>query len=109
MKIDILTLFPEMLKPMLSESILGRAIAAGLLQVRLTDIREFTADRHRRADDYPFGGGAGMVMAAQPIADAIAARDPEHRARRIYLSPRGRKLDQRVVEELAREPQLLLL
>ena len=109
MKIDILTLFPEMLKPMLSESILGRAIAAGLLQVRLTDIREFTADRHRRVDDYPFGGGAGMVMAAQPIADAIAARDPEHRARRIYLSPRGRKLDQRIVEELAREPQLLLL
>ena len=109
MKIDILTLFPGMLKPMLAESILGRAIAAGLLDVRLTDIRDFTADRHRRVDDYPFGGGAGMVMAAQPIADAIAACDPDHRARRIYLSPRGRTLDQRIVEELAREERLLLL
>ena len=87
---------------MLSESILGRAIAAGLLQVRLTDIREFTADRHRRVDDYPFGGGAGMVMAAQPIADAIAARDPgTPRPAHLPLPRAGEKLDQRIVEELA--------
>ena len=109
MNVDILTLFPEMLRPMLSQSILGRAVEADLLRVRLTDIRDFTADRHRRVDDYPFGGGAGMVMAAQPIVDAVDAVDPERRARRVYLSPRGRRLDQRVVEELAREENLLLL
>ena len=109
MRIDVLTLFPEMLAPMLSGSILGRAVSAGLLDVRLTNIRDFTEDRHRRTDDYPFGGGAGMVMFAQPIVDAVEAMDPGHRARRIYLSPRGRTLTQRVVEELAQEESLLLL
>lgn len=109
MKIDILTLFPEMLRSMLSSSILGRAVSAGLLDVQLTNIRDYTENKHRCTDDYPFGGGAGMVMFAQPIVDAVRARDPEHRARRIYLSPRGRTLTQRVVEELAREEALLLL
>ncbi|MGN0801840.1 MAG: tRNA (guanosine(37)-N1)-methyltransferase TrmD, partial [Candidatus Faecivicinus sp.] len=109
MKIEVLTLFPEMLAPMLSGSILGRAIEAGHLQVSLTNIRDYTQDRHRRTDDYPFGGGAGMVMFPQPIVDAVQARDPGHRARRIYLSPRGRTLTQRVVEELSREESLLLL
>lgn len=109
MKIDILTLFPEMLRPMLSGSILGRAVSAGLLGVQLTNIRDYTENKHRCTDDYPFGGGAGMVMFAQPIVDAVRARDPEHRARRIYLSPRGRTLTQRVVEELAQEEALLLL
>ena len=109
MKIEVLTLFPEMLAPMLSGSILGRAIEAGHLQVNLTNIRDYTQDKHRRTDDYPFGGGAGMVMFPQPIVDAVQARDPEHRARRIYLSPRGRTLTQRVVEELSREESLLLL
>lgn len=109
MKIDVLTLFPDMLRPMLSGSILGRAIDAGLIEVNLTDIRGYTTHRHRCTDDYPFGGGAGMVMYAQPIVDAVQALDPEHRARRIYLSPRGRTLTQRVVEELAQEDALLLL
>lgn len=109
MKIDILTLFPEMLRPMLSGSILGRAVSAGLLDVQLTNIRDYTENKHRCTDDYPFGGGAGMVMFAQPIVDAVRARDPEHRARRIYLSPRGRTLTQSVVEELAQEEALLLL
>lgn len=109
MKIDVLTLFPEMLQPMLSGSILGRAIEAGHLSVHLTNIRDFTQDKHRRTDDYPFGGGAGMVMFPQPIEDAIKACDPEHRARRIYLSPRGRTLTQTIVEELAQEEALLFL
>lgn len=109
MKIDVLTLFPEMLHPMLSGSILGRAIEAGHLSVQLTNIRDFTQDKHRRTDDYPFGGGAGMVMFPQPIEDAIKACDPEHRARRIYLSPRGRTLTQSIVEELAQEEALLFL
>jgi len=109
MKIDVLTLFPEMLSPMLGGSILGRAIEAGYITVNCTDIREYTTNKHRNTDDYPFGGGAGMVMYAQPIVDAIEAVDPEHRARRIYMSPRGRTLTQKVVEELAQEESLLLL
>ena len=110
MKIKVFTLFPDMLRPTLNASILGRAIAAGLLEVELVNIRDYTQDKHRRTDDYPFGGGAGMVMSAQPIVDAFAARCPDpFCGRRIYLSPRGRRLDQGIVEELAREEELALL
>ena len=110
MRIKVFTLFPDMLRPMLAQSILGRAISAGLLQVELIDIRDYTLDKHRNTDDYPFGGGAGMVMSAQPIVDAFAANLPDpFPGRRIYLSPRGRTLTQRVVEELAREEELVLL
>ncbi len=96
MRIKVFTLFPDMLRPMLSQSILGRAVAAGLIDVRLIDIREYSADKHRNTDDYPFGGGAGMVMSAQPIVDAFAANLPGD-------------LDQRIVEELAKEEELVLL
>ena len=110
MRIKVFTLFPDMLRPMLAQSILGRAISAGLLQVDLIDIRDYTLDKHRNTDDYPFGGGAGMVMSAQPIVDAFAANLPEgFRGRRVYLSPRGRTLNQRIVEELAGEEELALL
>ena len=73
MKIKILTLFPEMLRPMLSESILGRAIRAGHLDVELVNIRDYAQNKHKNTDDYPFGGGAGMVMLPQPVVDAIEA------------------------------------
>jgi len=110
MRIKVFTLFPEMLRPVLSQSILGRAVDAGLIEVQLIDIRDYTLDRHRRTDDYPFGGGAGMVMSAQPIVDAFAANLPAgFRGRRVYLSPRGRTLNQQIVEELAREEELVLL
>lgn len=110
MRIKVFTLFPEMLRPVLSQSILGRAIAAGLIEVDLIDIREYSADKHRNTDDYPFGGGAGMVMTAQPIVDAFAANLPQpYGGRRIYLSPRGRALNQRIVEALAKEKELALL
>ena len=110
MRIKVFTLFPEMLRPMLGASILGRAIAAGHLQVELIDIREYSADKHRNTDDYPFGGGAGMVMSAQPIVDAFAANLPEDFCgKRVYLSPRGRTLTQKVVEELSKEKELVLL
>ena len=110
MSIKVFTLFPEMLRPMLSQSILGRAVAAGLIDVRLIDIREYSADKHRNTDDYPFGGGAGMVMSAQPIVDAFAANLPEDFCgKRVYLSPRGRTLTQKVVEELSKEKELVLL
>ena len=110
MRIKVFTLFPDMLRPMLAQSILGRAIAAGLIGVDLIDIRDYSKEKHRNTDDYPFGGGAGMVMTAQPIVDAFAANLPEDfHGRRIYLSPRGRTLNQRVVEELAGEAELALL
>ena len=110
MTVDILTVFPEMFESVFAASILGRAREQGLLDIRLTDIRPFSAARHKNTDDYPFGGGAGMVMTAQPIMDAMAAVSaslPD--ARRIYLGPRGKKLTTQLARELAREPSLILL
>ena len=110
MTVSILTIFPEMFESVFSASILGRAREQGLLDVRLTDIRPFSAAKHRNTDDYPFGGGAGMVMTAQPIMDAMAAVSAGlPGARRIYLGPRGRKLSTAVAKELAAEQSLILL
>ncbi len=108
MKIKILTLFPEMLAPMLSGSILGRAIQAGHLDVELINIRDYAENKHKNTHDYPFGGGAGMVMMPQPVVDAIE-KNAEPGMRRIYMSPRGRTLTQKVVEEYARCDSLLFL
>ncbi len=108
MKIDILTLFPEMFTP-LKTSIIGRAVDSGKLEINVVDIREYTLDKHKKCDDAPFGGGAGMVMMAQPIADAILAVDPEHEAKRVYLSPRGRVFSQNIVLEYAKCDKLVLL
>ncbi|MDY6023764.1 MAG: tRNA (guanosine(37)-N1)-methyltransferase TrmD [Candidatus Borkfalkiaceae bacterium] len=108
MRIDILTLFPDMFAP-LKESVIGRAVNSGKLEIVITDIREYTADKHRKCDDTPFGGGAGMVMTAQPIASAINAVDPDHKARRIFMSPKGRTFNQKIVTELSEEERLLLL
>lgn len=108
MKIDVLTLFPEMMAPLFS-SVIGRALESGKAEICVTDIRDYTEDKHKKCDDTPFGGGAGMVMTAQPIASAIEAVDPEHRARRIYLSPKGRVFNQGVVKEYAKEEHLLFL
>jgi tRNA (guanine37-N1)-methyltransferase len=107
MTFKVLTIFPEMLRPMLEGSILGRAIAQGLIKVELIDIRPYSGRKHKNTDDEPFGGGAGMVMLAQPIVDAIEANPVN--GRRIYLSPRGRTLNQRIVEELSRDEEILLL
>lgn len=108
MKIDILTLFPDMFAP-LKESVIGRAVNSGKLEIVITDIRDYTADKHKKCDDTPFGGGAGMVMTAQPIASAITAVDPDHKARRIFMSPKGRTFNQKTVTELSKEERLLLL
>ena len=110
MKIKVLTIFPEMLRPMLEASILGRAIEEGLIEVELIDIRPFSELKHKNTDDYPFGGGPGMVMLAQPIVDAVEActKDGFH-GKRLYLSPRGRTFDQAMAEELAKDGELLLL
>ncbi len=110
MIIDILTIFPEMFGSVFSASILGRAQEQGLLDIRLTDIRPYSASKHRNTDDYPFGGGAGMVMMAQPIMDAVADVSAAHPdARRIYLGPRGKRLTTALARELALENELILL
>ncbi len=108
MKISILTLFPEMFAP-LKTSIIGRAVDSGKLEINVIDIRDYTLDKHKKCDDAPFGGGAGMVMMAQPIADAIKAVDPDHKAKRVYLSPRGRVFNQSIVLEYALVTDLVLL
>ena len=108
MKIDILTLFPEMFAP-LSASILGRAQKENKIQINVVNIRDYSEDKHKKCDDYPFGGGAGMVMTPQPIGSAIAALDPEHKARRIYLSPKGETLRQQKVFSLLEYDHLVLL
>ena len=93
----------------LSMSILGRAQKNGKIEIVVTDIRDYTLDKHKKCDDTPFGGGAGMVMMPQPVASAITAVDPDHRARRIYLSPKGRKFCQNIVTEYAALDRILLL
>ncbi len=108
MRIDILTLFPEMFAP-LKTSIIGRAVDSGKLEIVITDIRDYTLDKHKKCDDAPFGGGAGMVMMPQPIASAIQAVDPDHKAKRVYLSPKGRTFNQKIVLEYGKEEHLLLL
>ena len=108
MKITILTLFPEMFSA-LGASILGRARKENKLEVEIADIRDYTEDKHLKCDDYPFGGGAGMVMMVQPIGSAIEAVDPGHGARRIYLSPKGKTLTQERVVALSGEEHLVLL
>ena len=110
MRIDILTIFPEMFESVFSASILGRAREQGILDIRLTDIRPFSAAKHKNTDDYPFGGGAGMVMTAQPIIDAMASASAScPGARRIYLGPRGKTLNMALARELSRENALILL
>ncbi|MDE6274406.1 MAG: tRNA (guanosine(37)-N1)-methyltransferase TrmD [Clostridiales bacterium] len=108
MKITILTLFPEMFTPLYG-SIVGRAVKENKLQIEVVNIRDYTEDKHLKCDDYPFGGGAGMVMMAQPIGSAIEAVDPEHRARRIYLSPKGKTFRQDMVYALVECEHLVLL
>ena len=109
MRIDILTIFPEMFEGVLGSSMLGRARQNGLIDIRVHNIRDYTDNKHRKTDDYPFGGGAGMVMMAQPIFDCVDAVLGGEKARRILLSPRGRTLNQKIAKELAGEERLLLL
>ena len=108
MKIDILTLFPEMFTP-LTTSIIGRAINDGKIQINIVNIRDYTLDKHKKCDDTPFGGGAGMVMMAQPIKDAVLAVDPNHDAVRLYMSPKGKTLSQELVVDFAKRERILLL
>jgi len=111
MRIDILSIFPDYFRGPLDTSLLGRGRAAGLLSVEVTDLRTFTSDRHRSVDDLPFGGGPGMVLAPGPFFAAVEHlySSLDARPRTVLLTPRGRRLDQALVAELAAEPALLLL
>ncbi|HEX3176928.1 MAG TPA: tRNA (guanosine(37)-N1)-methyltransferase TrmD [Methylomirabilota bacterium] len=108
MRIDVVTLFPEMVEPVVGASMLGRARSRGIVDIRVVDLRDYAAGRHRNADDYQFGGGGGMVLKPEPIFAAVEAlRTPE--ARVVLLDPRGRTLTQRVAGELARRRHLILI
>ena len=106
MKINILTLFPEMLSP-LKQSMLGRAVDNGILELDVTDIRDYTEDKHNRVDDTPYGGGAGMVMQIQPILDAYEAKG--YGGEFIYMSPRGEMLSGELAKELSEKEEITIL
>ncbi|TMK37949.1 MAG: tRNA (guanosine(37)-N1)-methyltransferase TrmD [Actinobacteria bacterium] len=108
MRIDVFTIFPAVVEGPLSGSLLGRAIGAGLLDVRVHDLRAWTGDRHRSVDDAPFGGGPGMVMKPEPLFAAVESLDPD-RGRVLLPSPAGRRLDQALVRELSSEDHLTIL
>lgn len=108
MNIDVLTLFPDMIRPMLAHSMLARAIEGGYASVSVTDIREYSKDKHRKTDDTPFGGGAGMVLSPQPAFDALRAVGAEQK-KKIYMSPRGRMLDRELLTELIEAQDIVIL
>lgn len=111
MRIDILTLFPDMCNGVLGESIIGRARAAGKVEINSVDIRNYTKDKHRRVDDKPYGGGMGMIMQAQPVYDCYRdiCKKADTRVHLIYLTPQGKTLTQQRVKELAKYDNLALL
>ena len=107
MKINILTLFPEMFEP-LKTSIIGRACERELIQINIINIRDFSKDKHKKVDDTPYGGGAGMVMKPDVVYDAFKSLDTKN-AKTIYLSPQGKTLNQEKVKLLSKEENLILL
>lgn len=113
MRFDVMTLFPDMVRGVLSESIIGRAQAAGIIEVECYNIRDFSTDKHRKTDDTPFGGGVGMVMTCQPILDCYASiREKIHsdaRTRVIYMSPKGAIFNHNTAKRLAEYDNLIFL
>ena len=107
MRFDVLTLFPEMFDA-IKQSIIGRAEEKGLIDINLINIRDFSKDKHKKVDDTPYGGGAGMVMMPDVVYEAYKSIQDEN-AKVIYLSPQGKKLNQKLVEELSKEKHLVLL
>ena len=111
MRFDILTIFPEMVMNSLSESVIGRAIRAGIIEVNAINIRDFTLDKHKRTDDYPYSGGGGMIMTPQPIYDAYQsiASACEKKPHTIYLSPKGTVFNQQKAKSLLEYDHIVLL
>lgn len=111
MKFDVLTLFPDMLSAVLGDSIIGRAQDNGFLELNLINIRDFSKNKHRKTDDYPFSGGGGMLMTPQPIYDAYMsiAKDKKNKPHTVYLSPQGKVFSQERAKELAKMDEIVLL
>ena len=108
MRIEVLTLFPEIYRS-LDVGIIGKALKKNAFEVNVTNIRDYSLDKHKRCDDYPYGGGPGMLMTPQPLHDAISAVDPDRRCVRIYLSPKGVTLNQNLVRELSSKENIILI
>lgn len=111
MKFDVLTLFPELINFVMAESIIGRAQENGIIEINAINIRDYSKDKHRKVDDYPFGGGNGMVMACQPVLDAYRelTQKLEEKPKVIYMSPQGSVLTQQMAADLSKEKHLILL
>ncbi|QIL46518.1 tRNA (guanosine(37)-N1)-methyltransferase TrmD [Vagococcus coleopterorum] len=112
MRIDVLTLFPRMFDGPLTESILGKAIEKKLLEVKVTNFRDFSDSKHKNVDDYPYGGGAGMLLKVQPIDESLQAIEketPDTKKRVILLDPAGKKFDQKMAEEFSEEEHLVFI
>ena len=112
MRFHVMSLFPDMINYAMNTSITGRAIESGILSINAVDIRDYTLDKHKRVDDYPYGGGAGMVMQAQPVVDcykAIVKDNNITKPRVIYLTPQGRTFNQEIAKELSKEEDLIFL
>lgn len=112
MRIEILTTFPQMIEAVIGESVLGRALKRGIVEVAAVNLRDFTEDRHRTTDDEPYGGGPGMVMKPEPVfsaVEALAARRPAEKVRVLLMTPQGRRFDQKMAEELSRESYLMMI
>lgn len=108
MKFDILTLFPEMFEP-IKQSIIGRASQKNIIEMNIINIRDFSKNKHKKVDDTPYGGGAGMVMMPDVVYDAYTSIQDKENAKVIYLSPKGKVLNQNKVEELSKEEHIILL
>ena len=108
MKINILTLFPDMFD-IFSHSIMGKASEKGLLDIKAIDIRDYTLNKHKKVDDTPYGGGAGMVMAPQPVVDALRDIKKTNKGKVIFLGPRGKTFNQELANELSKEEELIFV
>lgn len=108
MKINILTLFPDMFD-IFSHSIMGRAMENNILDIKAIDIRDYTLNKHKKVDDAPYGGGAGMVIAPQPVVDALKAVKENNKGKVIFLGPRGKTFNQKLAGELAKEKELIFV
>ncbi len=109
MRFDILTIFPEIFRSYLGESIIKRALKAKLITIKIHDIREYSKDKHKKVDDIPFGGGAGMVMTPQPLADCLTTIKKVNKGPVIYLSPQGRRFTQSKAERFAKQQEMILI
>lgn len=109
MKFNVLTLFPEMFGDFMNTSIIGKAVLNQRIEIALTNIRDFSKNKHKKVDDYPYGGGAGMVMCYQPLKDALASIEKKANERIIYFSPRGERLTQSKLKELSHYDQITLI